>query len=329
MNDRKLIYRILLVSAAVFVSLLQISCDRFREDLPECRLLVRFKYDYNMLSVDAFHEKVKKVNLYVFDEDGKFLFVQSAQGPPLASGDYRMELDIPAGRYKLMAWAGAGSDDSYDVAKLVAGQSSIEDMKLKLKRETSLVIDREIDALWYGEVLDIHYTGTKYQTETINLIKDTNKIRFAFIGNNMARLNLEDYTYEIIGANGHPGYDNALLPDDVLSYRPYYSEQRNASSVLVEMNTMRLIGRGDTRFVVTRKSTGKPVLDFNLVDYLVLTKMEGHPWGEQEYLDRQDEYAIVMIFSQCGKDADEYWLAMQVTINDWTCHFQQENGDPF
>lgn len=25
------------------------SCDMFHEDLPECRLFVKFKYDYNML----------------------------------------------------------------------------------------------------------------------------------------------------------------------------------------------------------------------------------------------------------------------------------------
>ena len=43
------------------------SCDSIREDLKECRLLVRFKYDYNMLSTDAFHTQVDKVDLYVFD----------------------------------------------------------------------------------------------------------------------------------------------------------------------------------------------------------------------------------------------------------------------
>lgn len=326
MKCRSLISRIIL-AGAILVSLFHVSCDRFREELPECRLLVGFRYDYNMLSVDAFHEKVKKVNLYVFDGDGKYLFVQSAEGAPLATGDYRMELEVPVGRYKLMAWATTGDDNSYELAGLTPGSSSIEDVKLKLKRGASSVVAREIDALWYGEILDIHFTGTRHQTETINLIKDTNKIRFAFIGNNMAELKLEDYTYEIIGANGHLGHDNALLADDVLSYRPYYSEQRSASSVLVEMNTMRLMERSDMRFVVTRKSTGKAVLDFNLTDYLVLTKMEGHPWGEQEYLDRQDEYAIVLIFSQCD-NGDERWLALQITINDWSWYFQQEDEQP-
>lgn len=325
MNDRKLIYKVILAGAAIIASLHQVSCDRFREDLPQCRLEVAFKYDYNVKSVCAFHEEVKKVDLYVFDADGKFLFVQSGEGAPLATGNYRMELEVPVGRYKLMAWATTGDDDSYEIAGLTPGSSSIEDVKLKLKRGASPVIDREIDALWYGEILDIHFTGTRHQTETINLIKDTNKIRFAFIGNNMAQLKLEDYTYEIIGANGYLGHDNALLADDVLSYRPYYSEQRNASSVLVEMNTMRLMASGDMRFVVTRKSDSKKVLDFNLTDYLVLTKMEGHAWGEQEYLDRQDEYAIALIFSECA--VNELWLAVQITINGWTCYLQEEDED--
>ena len=44
-----------------------VSCDSFNEDLPECRLLVKFKYDYNMEFADAFHAQVDKVELYIFD----------------------------------------------------------------------------------------------------------------------------------------------------------------------------------------------------------------------------------------------------------------------
>ena len=43
------------------------SCDSFNEDLPECRLSVKFKYDYNMEFADAFHAQVDKVELYVFE----------------------------------------------------------------------------------------------------------------------------------------------------------------------------------------------------------------------------------------------------------------------
>ena len=65
-----------LVTGSLFVT----SCNIFDEDLPECRLYVKFKYDYNMLFTDAFHTQVDKVELYVFDKEGKFLFMQSEEG---------------------------------------------------------------------------------------------------------------------------------------------------------------------------------------------------------------------------------------------------------
>ena len=43
------------------VSLLTFSCNSFDERLPECRLLVKFKYDYNMLHTDAFHTQVDSI----------------------------------------------------------------------------------------------------------------------------------------------------------------------------------------------------------------------------------------------------------------------------
>ena len=64
-----------LVTGSLFVT----SCNIFDEDLPECRLYVKFKYDYNMLFTDAFHTQVDKVELYVFDKEGKFLFMQSQE----------------------------------------------------------------------------------------------------------------------------------------------------------------------------------------------------------------------------------------------------------
>ena len=38
-----------LVTGSLFVT----SCNIFDEDLPECRLYVKFKYDYNMLFTDG------------------------------------------------------------------------------------------------------------------------------------------------------------------------------------------------------------------------------------------------------------------------------------
>ena len=302
-------------------SLIMTSCDSFNEDLPECRLFVKFKYDYNMEFADAFHSQVDKAELYVFDKDGKFLFKQAEEGSTLGTGSYLMEVKLPVGQYQFMAWAGA--HDSYDITSLQAGISSIADLKLQLKREETLIIDKELEPLWYGEINNVDFTGTTDQTEVINLIKDTNKVRFVFQGSNEDSwgVDVNAYTYEIIESNGYLAHDNSLLGDDNLSYRPYHIEQKNLAAGIVELNTMRFLENRNARFVVTEKATGKKVFNINLTDFLVMTKIEGHNMSAQEYLDRESEYKIVFFFAD-----NDPWLVLQININGWTWYFQHEGG---
>ena len=302
-------------------SLIMTSCDSFNEDLPECRLFVKFKYDYNMDFADAFHSQVDKVELYVFDKDGKFLFKQAEEGSTLGTGSYLMEVKLPVGQYQFMAWAGA--HDSYDITSLQAGVSSITDLKLQLKREETLIIDKELEPLWYGEINNVDFTGTTDQTEVINLIKDTNKVRFVFQGSNEDSwgVDVNAYTYEIIESNGYLAHDNSLLGDDNLSFRPYHIEQKNLAAGIVELNTMRFLANRNARFVVTEKATGKKVFNINLTDFLVMTKIEGHNMSAQEYLDRESEYKIVFFFAD-----NDPWLVLQININGWTWYFQHEGG---
>ena len=302
-------------------SLIMTSCDSFNEDLLECRLFVKFKYDYNMEFADAFHSQVDKVELYVFDKDGKFLFKQAEEGSTLGTGSYLMEVKLPVEQYQFMAWAGA--HDSYDITSLQAGVSSIADLKLQLKREETLIIDKELEPLWYGEINNVDFTGTTDQTEVINLIKDTNKVRFVFQGSNEDSwgVDVNAYTYEIIESNGYLAHDNSLLGDDNLSFRPYHIEQKNLAAGIVELNTMRFLANRNARFVVTEKATGKKVFDINLTDFLVMTKIEGHNMSAQEYLDRESEYKIVFFFAD-----NDPWLVLQININGWTWYFQHEGG---
>ena len=288
---------ILLMSSGIVA-----SCDSFNEDLPECRLSVKFKYDYNMEFADAFHAQVDKVELYVFDKNGKYLFKQ---------------VELPVGQYQFMAWAGAR--DSYDITSLTPGVSTLTDLKLKLKREASLIINKRMETLWYGEVINVNFDGTVHQTETINLIRDTKIVRFGFQSYTGSwTLDMNDYDYEIIESNGHLGHDNSLLDDDVLSFRPYYMEQKDPATAYVDMNTMRLMEDRKTRLVLTEKASGKRVFDINLIDYLAMTNAEGKNLSTQEYLDRQSNYHIIFFLS-------ESWLAVQIVVNGWVHRIQEEN----
>ena len=258
---------ILLMSSGIVA-----SCDSFNEDLPECRLSVKFKYDYNMEFADAFHAQVDKVELYVFDKNGKYLFKQAEEGSALSTGNYLMEVELPVGQY-----------------------------------------------LWYGEVINVNFDGTVHQTETINLIRDTKNVRFGFQSYTGSwTLDMNDYNYEIIESNGHLGHDNSLLDDDVLSFRPYYMEQKDPATAYVDMNTMRLMEDRKTRLVLTEKASGKRVFDINLIDYLAMTNAEGKNLSTQEYLDRQSNYHIIFFLS-------ESWLAVQIVVNGWVHRIQEEN----
>ena len=236
------------------VSLLTFSCNSFDERLPECRLLVKFKYDYNMLHTDAFHTQVDRVELYIFDKDGRYLFSQVEEGEVLATGYYTMEVKLPVGEYQLLAWAGA--HDSYEIT-IPNGGTTLTEMKLQLMREESLVINKELEPLWYGGINHVKFTGTANQMEVINLIKDTNKIRFIFQGSSSGE-----------------------------------SRSTDTSGWTINMHEDR-----PARFVVTEKATGKKVFDINLTDFLILTSMEGNKMKPQEYLDREDEYKIIFFFS--------------------------------
>ena len=303
---------ILLMSSGIVA-----SCDSFNEDLPECRLSVKFKYDYNMEFADAFHAQVDKVELYVFDKNGKYLFKQAEEGSALSTGNYLMEVELPVGQYQFMAWAGAR--DSYDITSLTPGVSTLTDLKLKLKREASLIINKRMETLWYGEVINVNFDGTVHQTETINLIRDTKIVRFGFQSYTGSwTLDMNDYDYEIIESNGHLGHDNSLLDDDVLSFRPYYMEQKDPATAYVDMNTMRLMEDRKTRLVLTEKASGKRVFDINLIDYLAMTNAEGKNLSTQEYLDRQSNYHIIFFLS-------ESWLAVQIVVNGWVHRIQEEN----
>lgn len=323
MKKRIRFIHLLILTLCLPVLGLLTACNDFNEDLPECRLYVKFKYDYNIKSVDAFHKQVDKVELFVFDKNGKFLFRQSEEGAALATGYYLMTVNLPVGEYKFMAWVGA--HDSYAITQQTRGESDLEEMELKLIREPSLIIDKELEPLWYGEIIDVNFTGKTHQTETINLIKNTNKLRFVFQGRTDSwTMNVNNYSYEIIDANGYNNYTNDILPDDVLSYQPYVIQQMNPSAGVVEINTMRLMANRVTRLVVTEKATRKKMFDMNLTDFLIMLRLDEYShWSNQEYLDREDEYKVVFFFSE-EQPSDRPWLLMTIDINGWTWRFQTE-----
>lgn len=305
--------------SCLLLLLVLFSCTSIDETLPECRLYVRFRYDYNMEFSDAFASQVNRVDVFVFDKDGTFVIKKSEQGETLG-GSYRMPLPLPAGEYRIAAWA--GMSDDFEMPEPVAGKTTLEELTVRMKREESLVHNKALNLLWYGGVQAVSFTGRQEQTETVSLIKDTNKFRFILQKSGPGEeLDINDCLFEIRADNGYYDWNNDLLDDDMISYRPYYLEKVEDVGIVVEMNTMRLLEHKKVYLTLTRKSDGKELMRIDLIPYLLLTKMEGHNIPAQEYLDRQSEYAIVFFYNPELLN----FLSTKIVINGWTIWLKGED----
>ena len=306
--------------SCLLLLLVLFSCTSIDETLSECQLYVSFRYDYNMEFTDAFATQVNRVDVFVFDKDGTFIMKKSEQGKTLGSGSYRMQLQLPIGEYRIATWA--GMSDAFEMPEPVAGKSTLEDLTVKMKREESLIHNKVLEPLWYGEIQTVNFTGKQEQTETVRLIKVTNKFRFILQKSGPGEeLDMNDCLFEIRADNGYYDWNNDLLDDDMISYRPYYLEKVEDVGIVVEMNTMRLLEHKKVYLTLTRKSDGKELMKIDLIPYLLLTKMEGHNIPAQEYLDRQSEYAIVFFYNPELLN----FLSTKIVINGWTVWLKGED----
>ena len=210
--------------SCLLLLLVLFSCTSIDETLPECQLYVSFRYDYNMEFTDAFAAQVNRVDVFVFDKDGTFIMKKSEQGKTLGSGSYRMQLQLPIGEYRIATWA--GMSDAFEMPELVAGKSTLKDLTVKMKREESLIHNKVLEPLWYGGIQTVNFTGKQEQTETVRLIKNTNKFRFILQKSGPGEeLDMNDCLFEIRADNGYYDWNNDLLDDDMISYQPYHLEK--------------------------------------------------------------------------------------------------------
>lgn len=327
------------------------SCDSvIYDDFEECPVeyLLYFKYDYNMKWADAFPNEVKSVRLYAFDADsGELVWTTTESGQHLAEKGFCIPLQLKPGKYHLQAWCGADNnpgDEHFAIAQDFTSVSAKEHSTCYLLRNyegTQAVSDKSLHPLFHG-ILDIEIpliedrpVSLKYE---MPLVKDTNKIRIVLQQLSGKDLNVDDFQFKIEDANGSMAHDNSLVDDELIQYRPWitYSgtagietkdpveNSRTITQVSVaqaEIDVARMMEnhRKDMKLTISRSSDGEVVAKIPVIDYALLVKgFEREGLGDQEYLDRQDEYSMVFFL-----DDNLAWISSQVIINSWRVVFQE------
>lgn len=308
-----------------------VSCEYIHEDLKPCDHYLHFTYTHNMKFADAFQhelvcqEEAKTAELFIFDGDGKFLSSQSLPTETLQENRIRLNLD--PGKYKLLAWAGL-NDTDYTWTKPAAGESM--DEWLMSVRQDEGVVARELSGLFQGTLELTIPSGGETDTE-FPLVKNTNKIRLALIdANSGTGLQADDFTILATTHNGDLNAQNQPVADETVLWKPYLQQVETVAdteggtamqAVVAELNTMRLMEGSQTSLQLSHKGEEAPFLQVDLTDFLLLTQMESHDLDAQEYLDRQDEYTIVVYLDIVDGKAH----CLEIIVNDWTIRLDDVN----
>lgn len=303
---------------AMALPLLTLLSSCIHDKNNECKIDVIFDYSHNILSTNAFEKQVGQVALYVFDQSDKLVATYTDAVTP----NFSMRISALApGKYKFVAWAQdtklANSEASFQIPDMTIGNSSAKELAYYMKRNEG-VQQSELNNFLVGTttVERIEYP----LTVKIDLKKVNNKFRVALLPyNDNIKINADDYKVGITDktGNGYINNDYTLLPDQPITYRPYaIANDTSHDGVVLELNTSRLMATNNTRLVVESKQEPSKMIEMDLIRLLSLVKGEeskgsSYPWSLQEYLDRQDEYAITFLFDP------ESWITTTIIINGW------------
>ena len=336
MNIAAQISKLKMLAVAVALASTLISCDSVIYDGEgDCSIKYRieFEYEKNMEFADAFASKVGSVALYVFDKSGVLVEQQSQSGEALAADDYAMILELEPAEYNLLTWCGVDGK-SFTTPAATVGKTTLEQMICTMSRKSGAegsYVDEDLSALFHGLKKITYSNEPGIHTEVLSLTKNTNNFRVILQQTwsdsaDAEEVDINMFDFAIIDNNGKMDYDNSVMEDEQIVYRPWeissgkvdidadiYSTRANLATVSVaEITTARLMTDHRPMLVVTNKQSGERVLSVPIVDYALLVKGNyNRSMDDQEYLDRQDEYNLTF-FIHDGK-----WVSSQIIINSW------------
>lgn len=314
------------------------SCDSFiYEDEGDCDpyYRVRFVYDMNMKYADAFPQEVNSVTLYLADAaTGAIVWSKHESGEALRNAGYEMEVPVNPGKYNLIAWAGDGHRTHFSVPEANVHTGLQCTLAREHDADGNAVIDHDLDRLYHGKLDGQDFPSTQgIHYFTVPLMKNTNDVTVLLQHVSGAPVDPDIFEFTITDDNGLMDWDNAVLPDETITYRAHETTSGTASfnpdpdaeegrapivdysAAIAEHTVARLMKSHEdrTRLTIRNRATGETVLSIPLVKYVLLVKgYHNRPIGDQEYLDRQDHYSLTFFLDEGNR-----WVTTHIYINSW------------
>ena len=160
----------------------------------------------------------------------------------------------------------------------------------------------------------------------MSLVKNTNVIRILLHEISGHDVDADKFIFEINDSNGLYDWNNTLLADEMITYSAWHQSTGTADMedgdvravttvnvALAELTIGRMRAGISPVLHIKSRETGEDVFRIPIADYALLVKGNyRQSMGDQEYLDRQDEYNMTFFLDEAGR-----WISSSIVVNSW------------
>lgn len=308
------------------------SC--IKEDMDDCppaisKVALQFDYTYNVKQADAFAAEVKNINVYAFDENGKFFDSYIESREKFETGHTMEITGLKDGKYTFVCLArdrqvmSRAEDDEmeFSFASLTPGISTIDDLTVRMGKDNGEEIknDKEFAALYTAKTqVDFQRLNQKGNegtvvTSTLSLMKCTKTYRIVLLPyeNDQADFKPENFDVRIEGSAAWLDHKGEKMKNERITYLPYNMERRaNYDGAHTEVNEepvdQALIYDLSSSRMFERQSDRRVVRDGDKNDYddkrIIITDLR-----DKDHPIELFNHSLPWFLALCGEKVNQNW----------------------
>lgn len=308
------------------------SC--IKEDMDDCppaisKVALQFDYTYNVKQADAFAAEVKNINVYAFDENGKFFDSYIESREKFETGHTMEITGLKDGKYTFVCLArerqvmSRAEDDEmeFSFASLTPGVSTIDDLTERMGKDNGEEIknDKEFAALYTAKTqVDFQRLNQKGNegtvvTSTLSLMKCTKTYRIVLLPyeNDQADFKPENFDVRIEGSSAWLDHKGEKVKNERITYLPYNMERRaNYDGAHTEVNEepvdQALIYDLSSSRMFERQSDRRAVRDGDKNNYddkrIIITDLR-----DKDHPIELFNHSLPWFLALCGEKVNQNW----------------------
>ncbi len=312
------------------------SC--IKEDMDDCpaspsKVSLAFNYTYNVKDADAFSAEVKNINVYAFDENGKFYDSYIESSDKFETGHTMDISGLKDGKYTFVCLArnrqlgtkAIGDDEmEFSFSSLTPGVSTIDDLTEKMgtqKEGETTENDKEFAALYTAQTsVDFKNQDASGKTgnvvaSTLSLMKCTKTYRIVLLPyeNDQTDFKPENFDVRIEGSAAWLDHKGDKVQNESITYLPYNEEKRSNygdeetlvdgqpvdQALVYDLSSSRMFERTSDQVATTKAADGSTTYS----DKRIIITDKRDPKNPKEVFN----HSLPWFLALCGEHVNKDW----------------------